>query len=196
VAKRKEAEFLKVEGERKVEIDRLSTQKKELASEIIQIDNQKKLSLEENQKSLGQGLLERITALSDLSGAHRIVYITTIFVSLLFIFFEIAPVLVKILSKFGPYDAKLDLREEAEVSRAKNKRESIVQINEKHYENMTKAEIAVEETVHEESVAARKDQIIQEYRHWVSQRTNGQPVSFRDFLRSIADSYYVERDYL
>lgn len=195
VAKRKEAEFLKVEGERKKEIDQLSTQKTELANEIVQIDNQKKLSLEEYQKSLGQGLLERITALSDLSGAHRVVYITTIFVSLLFIFFEIAPVLVKILSKFGPYDAKLDLREEAEVSRAKNKRESIVQIDEKHYANMTKAEIAVEETVHEESVAARRDQILQEYRQWVSQRTNGQSVSFRDFLKSIADSFYVEREY-
>lgn len=196
VAKRKEAEFQKVENERKLEIDLLSTQKKQLTNEIVQIDNQKKLSLQEYQKSLGQGLLERITALSDLSRAHRVVYITTIFLALLFIFFEIAPVLVKILSKFGPYDAKLDLREEAEVSRAKNKRKSVIQIDEKHYENMTKAEIAVEETVHDESIEARKGQIIQEYRHWVSQRTNGQTVSFRDFLRSIADSYYGERDYL
>ena len=194
VARRKEAEFLKIENERKLEITHLSTEKEELTDEIVQIDNQKKLALQEYQKSLGQGLLERITALSDLSAAHRVVLITTVFVTLLFIFFEIAPVLVKILSKFGPYDAKLDLREEAEVSRAKSKRESVVRIDEKHYENLTKAEIAVEETVHAESVSARRGQIIQEYRQWVTQRTNGQSLSFRDFLRSIADSYYVERD--
>ena len=173
----------------------MSTEKERLKGQIVQIDDQKKLSLEEYRKSLGQGILERITALSDLSRAHRVVMLTTVFVSLLLIFFEIAPVLVKVLSKFGPYDAKLDLREEAEVARAKNKRESVVQIDEKHYQNMINAEIAVEEAVLEESIAARKGQIMQEYHRWLAQRTNGQATSFREFLRSVSNSFYLEREY-
>jgi hypothetical protein len=74
-------------------------------------------------------------------------------------------------------------------------KQSFVQIDQKHYENMTKAEIEVEEIVHQEGIGVRKGQIIQEYQRWANQRSNGQSTSFKDFLTFIGDSFYGERDY-
>lgn len=194
VARRKEAEFLKVEKERKDEIDKLLETRKNAQGKISHLDSLKKSELDEYQKTLGKGILARMTALSDLSRAHLIVFPISLFISLLFIFFEVAPVLVKLLSKFGPYDAKLELREEAEVERAKFKKIAAVRIAENHYTNLAVAEILVEEEFFSTSIIARQNELDSQFQSWIQQRARGQSVSFEEFRKSVEDSLYLERN--
>jgi hypothetical protein len=194
VAQKKEAEFLKVDAERKKEIDNLREQRDDVQKELSELDAMKKAGLEAYEKTLGKGILSRIEALSDLSKEHTAVFLTSLFVFLLFSFFEMAPVLVKLLARFGPYDAKLDLREEADIERAEFKKKSVVSIAENHYKHLTMAEKQVEENFFNTSIGTRQAEINLEFQRWLRTRSAGQPQSFQEFLESVEGGLYLERN--
>ena len=57
------------------------------------------------------GFLARLEALGSLSARNRNIYFANVFILILFIILESSPVLVKLLSKRGPYDVLLDSEE-------------------------------------------------------------------------------------
>ncbi|MBN1181242.1 MAG: DUF4407 domain-containing protein [Bacteroidales bacterium] len=65
------------------------------------------------------GLLARMEALSSISLRNNTVHIANIFLLILFICIESAPILVKLMSKRGPYDELFDLEEYKKTIEAK-----------------------------------------------------------------------------
>ena len=90
------------------------------------IENRKALRntrIEEAKLRIDQssGLLKRLEAFSNLSATHGSVFLASIFILLLFILLETAPLFVKLLSSRGPYDEYLETVEhEAYATREKN----------------------------------------------------------------------------
>lgn len=193
VAEAKKKEFENVQENRREEIGQVSKQLDEVQTEEKQIDKDKATAAANYEKTLGKGILARIKALSDLSN-DRSMWLATWFILLLLIFLEIAPVLVKLLARFGPYDAKLDLREEADIESAGFKKTSVVRIAEEHYSNLTDAEIEVERMFFDSSVDIRKDEVKEEFQRWLQGRSIGQAPSFEEFSQSVKNNLYLNRN--
>lgn len=80
-------------------------------------DLRKKATAEVNSES--DGFLARMEAMSNLKSNSFIVSLTSLFITLLFIVIESSPIIVKLLSRKGPYDYLLEAEEfskEAEAS--------------------------------------------------------------------------------
>jgi hypothetical protein len=71
----------------------------------------KKAEYLKNEKEKGNGFLARLTALHELSEGPGPVGTATLFISLLFILMETTPIVMKLISKRGPYDHCLDVSE-------------------------------------------------------------------------------------
>ena len=83
----------------------------------------KNIRLEEAKRQIDEsnGLLKRLNAFSKLTANNRNVFWANVFIVLLFILLETAPLFVKLLSSRGPYDDHLDTVEhEAYATRMKN----------------------------------------------------------------------------
>lgn len=57
------------------------------------------------------GLLAKLQAIGSLSAKNQTIYFTNLFIILLFIIVESAPIIIKLISKRGPYDELLDVEE-------------------------------------------------------------------------------------
>ncbi|MBL0053972.1 MAG: DUF4407 domain-containing protein [Bacteroidetes bacterium] len=79
------------------------------------------------------GFDKRLAALGNVSAKNSTISIASIFVMLLFLAIEIAPVLVKLLSSRGPYD---DLLEAHEHTFHNYKQEQVSKRNQKMYEKL------------------------------------------------------------
>ncbi len=73
-------------------------------SEISLLEKEKKNNLKEVNTSQYNGIAARLHALSELSTSNHAIAIANIFIILLFIALETAPIFVKIISHRGPYD--------------------------------------------------------------------------------------------
>ena len=79
------------------------------------------------------GFAARIDALGVLTRESRAIYLANLFIILLFIAVETAPILVKLISPRGPYD---DLLEQHEHVFAKNKLRQITKLEQETYESL------------------------------------------------------------
>ena len=86
-----------------------------LSNQINDLDKQNSASLERIQSAQqdSRSLLTQLATLEKLSSADQIIRNISIFVTLIFVTLEISPVLVKILSRYGIYDAILENEEES-----------------------------------------------------------------------------------
>jgi len=110
--------------EKKAELDRLSKQLEEISrrNNIIIAENNKKIQQLETEKNKqvqsgkyeiqkSDGLLARLEALSELRKNNTTLNTAIWLIFILFILIEAAPVLVKLLSRRGPYDELLEKEE-------------------------------------------------------------------------------------
>ncbi len=79
------------------------------------------------------GFAARIDALSELTSKSRSIYLAHLFIIMLFIAVETAPIFVKLISPKGPYD---DLLEKHEYEFAKNKQREIARIDHETHERL------------------------------------------------------------
>jgi hypothetical protein len=193
VAQRKEAELRRTQGEYKQTANSAEQRINRLQSDIDAIRNQINQKLQKFGENLGKGFLARIRALSNLTSEEEPIRRADYAIILLLILIEIIPVLVKLLSPYGPYDAKLSLKNEAEVKEAEYKKDSIVQIAEYHYKSATEAEKKVEDVFHTESVNIRSNKIRVAWHHWDLSNTNGQGSTFEEFVEFAKDKFFMNR---
>jgi hypothetical protein len=69
--------------------------------------------------SLGRGYFSQRTAMATLAGREPAVWWGTLAISLLVLVIEITPVLIKLLSPYGPYDERRRVAEHIEMFAAK-----------------------------------------------------------------------------
>ncbi|HUX54873.1 MAG TPA: DUF4407 domain-containing protein [Williamwhitmania sp.] len=117
----KKAEFDKTERE-------LETVRKENQTQLVHNNERIEALTKQRDERLAQttqtsgranGFLARLEAMSNISSKSSIVSIASWFITLLFIVIEASPIIVKLLSKRGPYDFLLEAEEfqkEAEAS--------------------------------------------------------------------------------
>ncbi len=79
------------------------------------------------------GFAARIDALSKLTQESRAIFLANLFIILLFIAVETAPIITKIISPRGPYD---DLLEKHEHKYAKQRIREVTQLEQETYENL------------------------------------------------------------
>lgn len=84
-----------------------------LETELARIDRRKQEEIARQGDSIDRmdGLAARLQALADISSTQSAVYLANIFIILLFVILETAPILVKWISEKGPYDVLLELHE-------------------------------------------------------------------------------------
>ncbi|MDM8569019.1 DUF4407 domain-containing protein [Thiotrichales bacterium HSG1] len=99
-----------------------------LRKEIDNLNNLENTEIDilNNNRGEYNGFAERITAFSNLKNNDNSVWFTYLFITLLFISIETAPVFVKIISKKGPYDTLLEIENnivvvEGKINRLNNK---------------------------------------------------------------------------
>ncbi len=93
------------------------------------------------------GFAARIDALGALTRESRAIYMANLFIILLFIAVETAPILVKLISPRGPYD---DLLEQHEHVFAKNKLRQITKLEQETYESLHLLEEKSKNTIRKE----------------------------------------------
>ncbi|MFN6529743.1 DUF4407 domain-containing protein [Nostoc sp. ChiSLP03a] len=122
---------------KKERIAQLENDIKGLNSEIQQIDKQlsplltyqgSKLNDWRTAQSNSTGLLKKIQALEELGREAQIVKFADLFVTLIFIVLETSPIIVKVLSKSGPYDEIVAYKEGAVSSHYSEKSKAIKEI--------------------------------------------------------------------
>ncbi|HEU4710823.1 MAG TPA: DUF4407 domain-containing protein [Pyrinomonadaceae bacterium] len=96
------------EREQRVFVDLKKTNEDRIAANDIVIADLRRQQIERERGRVPtvreNGLIARLTTLSDLAEAHSSVRLTSWFLMVLFILLETAPIFVKILSERGPYD--------------------------------------------------------------------------------------------
>lgn len=98
------------------------------------------------------GFAARIDALSVLTSQSRAVFLANLFIILLFIAVETAPILVKLISPRGPYD---DLLEKHEHVFAKNRIREVTRLEQETYENIHLMEESSKSTMRRELDVSR-----------------------------------------
>lgn len=157
------------------------------------IAEEKRTALLNYRESLGKGFLDRYRALSDLSSDNVAIRWVTYAVLLLFFVIEITPILVKLLSNYGPYDAKLALQSDAEIKEAELRKNSRVEIAGFHYKYLTEAERQVEELFFDRSVAIRKQKVLEAWEIFERTFSSRPQVSVEELLTAVRDSFYINR---
>ncbi len=103
-------------------------EKEAIKAEIMKARNDEMTRLE---KASLTGFASRMEALSRINGKSQAVFIASIFLMLLFIAIETAPMFVKLISERSPYDYILD------------KQESLIELDHKEFTTLKKLEVAM-----------------------------------------------------
>jgi hypothetical protein len=113
VYREKKAEYDKVDREL-AELKRINTARieKNIAM-ITELENKREQQVDKSTTKIKQadGILARLEAMDVLSQKNRTVMYASWFIFILFILIESSPILVKLLSKRGPYDELIDKEE-------------------------------------------------------------------------------------
>lgn len=135
-------------------------ERQKLEDELARIEEEKHRELKEYRSSLGQGFLARSKALSDLTNKESAIWYTHITIVLIIILIEISPILLKLLS-YGPYDAKLILRNEREIRAAELEKDFELVVVKHHYDCITFAESEIERAFVDNIVKIQTRKILQ-----------------------------------
>lgn len=119
IGKALERNLKKVETEVASENTKLDGDLASIQTEIdkVEQDIQKRLTEIEEKQQKSDGLLMRLKTLESLSEKDRAIANINLFVTLLFIMIETSPILVKIMSSYGTYDAALESLEKTSIHR-------------------------------------------------------------------------------
>lgn len=192
VAQKKQAEYTQADKELTKMISDYQPRVEYLTKELDGVGRRKGDILNAYRETLGKGFLARTKALSDLAAKENAIWRAEWGIILLLIFIELTPVLVKLLSPYGPYDAKLNLRHDAETREAEYRKNSVVNIASHHYECVTDAETKVDDTFFEESVRVRNGKVRSAWAQWDA--SNGHGSTFEEFFKSVKDKLYGLRN--
>lgn len=138
VYKEKKAEFDKIQNDLTQLKERNYKQIDKNNEQINQLKSQKnqRINKSENINEEYGGFLGRLHAMNRLTGRNQAINVANWFIILLFIFVESAPMIVKLLSRRGPYDVLFESEEQANALIArkqyievKAKQNQIVDIN-------------------------------------------------------------------
>ncbi|MEP3387917.1 MAG: DUF4407 domain-containing protein [Reichenbachiella sp.] len=93
----------------------------QIDAELKQLDLSMKNDLNRIEVNNINGISFQLTALNRLGGKYDTIYYANVFIILLFIMLEIAPIMTKLISPRGPYDDLLDVHEKHFESYRKEK---------------------------------------------------------------------------
>ena len=114
-----------VADEKKREIERidkniakLEQQKKEAQKKIDEANNRlnNKIQQLKSKEDGADGILKRIKTLEDLGKEQEVIKQINLFVTLVFVLLEVSPILAKMFSPYGPYDAIIEREEMKTIS--------------------------------------------------------------------------------
>lgn len=163
----------------------------ELKGLVMSFLNEKNKELKEFENSLNYpGLLEKITALSELGSNTPAIYWANWFIILLFWGIEVAPVISKILIPCGPYDAKINLTNDTIVNRLKSQRDFFIKINNDEYERRFKAETELNENFFEYVTRNRTGVL----RNYIQQWNWSDLNNFETLFNRIKKTFFSKRD--
>jgi hypothetical protein len=114
IAKAKQAEYLKLDEEHKMLVDKYQPDIKAIDSNLAVIDAAIKKENEVFNGLLNNGFLTRIEALSNLVKSNTALQTRYYLIIVILMLIELMPVLAKTLLPSGTYDEKVKLREEME----------------------------------------------------------------------------------
>ncbi len=112
-ARKKEQQLNDAQDDLKQTEERANQQVSQLEQQIVDVRKKGDLAFETQKTTIDQydGLAARIDALSVLTAESRAMHYANLFLILLFIAIEIAPIFVKFISSKGPYDELLEAHE-------------------------------------------------------------------------------------
>jgi hypothetical protein len=112
VYKEKKAEFEKVDEEYRQLFKRNSKLIDQNLEKIQRLKNKREqMVFDENNVEIKSGFLGRLKALNNLAESNDSVKYANIFILILFIVIESSPMIVKLISRYGPYDKLLEATE-------------------------------------------------------------------------------------
>jgi hypothetical protein len=141
---------------------------------------------------LGDGFLSQYRALKELASAPHIQTIVWAITALL-VLIEVIPILVKVYAPYGPYDAKLNLRNEWEILVAELKKGSDAAIARCHFDWQTKTELALEEIYHQDGLPARSGAIRAAWWKWRAANSDGDGPSVDAFWEYVRKQFFMNR---
>jgi len=121
VYKEKKAEFDKVDKEYRALFKRNNKLIDQNNQRIAQLQSERDKQVHtENKIEINSGFLGRLKALNSLAESNKSVYYANLFIVFLFIVVESAPMIVKLMSRRGPYDEMLEAMEKEKTAQIKS----------------------------------------------------------------------------
>jgi hypothetical protein len=139
------------------------------------------------------GFLERNKALSDLSDQESSVFLASLFISLLIILIETAPILSKFLMNVGPYDVALAKSELLQMATSENEMRRDQSMLHDKMDNLYRKKKETSEEMLEKFTALQKRHMDDELEKWEHTRTgNSSKMPMNDLMRKIKEQYDYE----
>lgn len=152
-----------------------------LQSQTSAIEQEKNAALKKFQE-VPDGFLARINALAEIAVREAVVGNAQIVIFLLLAMVEMIPIATKVLAPYGPYDARLALENDAEITEAKLRRDAVVAVAAYHYESSVETERHVEDAFQEASRRARESAARAGWRAWLIEDAAGRAPSAEEFV--------------
>jgi hypothetical protein len=150
-------------------------------------------SLTSFRTSIGTGFLPQLNALAALSRKESATKWASYAVMALIIMIEISPVLVKLLAPYGPYDAKLQLRNETEIETARFRRRFRVEVERHHFEKLREAEKELESEYYRLSEQKRREKMQEVWESYGAHVHVGAYASTDEMYEAIRETLFHKR---
>ncbi len=147
----------------------------------------------EFRKDSGGDFFTRMMALSDLVRKHDSARWANYFVIFFLILLEATPVLVKLLSPIGPYDVKLNVRNDVESRAAVHRGDAMKEILAYHYRRLIDGERHAEDMFFPIRDALREERLRQMAGQWRLQNSSGQAPTFEELEEFVRDNVFTTR---
>lgn len=141
-------------GRKKVDIGKIDIRLTEISTRLKEINSviQSKTTERESVAKQYNGFMARIEAYERLQSKHLTLRVVGIFITLLFIFIEVAPVFFKLMTESGPYDDMIErvkhevfVREKQKISDTNDLINCNIEISTKKNQNRLNAEVKANE---------------------------------------------------
>lgn len=144
-------------------------------------------------KDPGGDFFTRMMALSELTRKYDSARWANYFVIFFLILLETTPVLVKLLSPIGPYDVRLNVRNEVESRAAVHRGDAMKEIIAYHYRRLLDAERHAEDMFFPIRDALREERLRQVANQWRSHSSSGQAPTFEELEEFVRDNVFTTR---
>lgn len=189
----KRAQVRALEAELAADTANLRKQQLGIQNRLATIDTANADTLESFRASIGSGLISQLNALASLGRKEPATRYASYAVMALIILIEISPVIVKLLSPFGPYDAKLELRDQSDIKTAAFQQRYRIEIERYRFERLLEAEQQLESQYYDLAITKLIKKMEDEWDSYDSKVHVGGYASTQELYEAIRDTLFHKR---